>query len=307
MKDLVSIIIPIYKVEEYLDRCVSSVVKQTYQNIEIILVDDGSPDRCPELCDAWGKKDARIRVIHKENGGLSSARNVGILEATGKYILFVDSDDCIDENACEKLLNYADDVDLVVAEATIYYEDNQITHRVHTNLTENYVYTGTECALKEIEAGEWFAAACYNMYKREFLLNKKLFFVEGILHEDIDYLPRLFLAAETVKYMHYEFYKYIIRGSSICGTKSAKHFTDLLGTYTRWLKLNDTIEDENVKKVYAGALSKYFMASCREHKVKKHIYPDGMNGAYLIKNALNAKERIKAIAFVMFRTLYVQL
>ena len=90
MKDLVSIIIPIYKVEEYLDRCVSSVVKQTYQNIEIILVDDGSPDRCPELCDAWGKKDERIRVIHKENGGLSSARNVGIVEATGKYILFVD-------------------------------------------------------------------------------------------------------------------------------------------------------------------------------------------------------------------------
>ena len=98
---LVSIIVPIYKVEEYLDECVESIINQTYSNIEIILVDDGSPDRCPQLCDEWAKKDNRIKVIHKENGGVSSARNAGITLSKGEWIWFVDSDDTAQINALE--------------------------------------------------------------------------------------------------------------------------------------------------------------------------------------------------------------
>ena len=98
-----SIIVPIYKVEEYLDRCVESLIRQTEKDIEIILVDDGSPDSCPAMCDEWAKKDERIRVVHKENGGLSDARNAGLNIATGEYVLFVDSDDYVAENACESL------------------------------------------------------------------------------------------------------------------------------------------------------------------------------------------------------------
>ena len=93
--DLISVIVPVYKVEKYLDKCVQSIVDQTYRNLEIILVDDGSPDNCPAMCDAWAEKDDRIRVIHKENGGLSDARNAGMAIATGEYIGFVDSDDWI--------------------------------------------------------------------------------------------------------------------------------------------------------------------------------------------------------------------
>ena len=102
---LFSVIVPIYKVEEYLDRCVESLVGQTYSDIEIILVDDGSPDKCPAMCDAWAEKDSRIRVIHKENGGLSDARNAGLDVATGEYISFVDSDDCIEFDSYEVLKN----------------------------------------------------------------------------------------------------------------------------------------------------------------------------------------------------------
>ena len=98
MADLISIIVPVYKVELYLDRCVQSLVNQVYTNIEIILVDDGSPDQCPQLCDEWTNRDSRIKVIHKENGGLSDARNVGIINSSGEYVAFVDSDDCVDEN-----------------------------------------------------------------------------------------------------------------------------------------------------------------------------------------------------------------
>ena len=93
--ELVSVIVPVYKVEPYLDRCVASILAQTYPNLEVILVDDGSPDNCPALCDAWAPRDARIRVIHKKNGGQSDARNVGLDAASGAYISFVDSDDYI--------------------------------------------------------------------------------------------------------------------------------------------------------------------------------------------------------------------
>ncbi len=103
MSALISVIIPIYKVEEYLDECVCSVVNQTYTNLEIILVDDGSPDNCQQMCDEWACKDSRIKVIHKANGGLSDARNAGIDAATGEYIAFVDSDDFIRPDMLERL------------------------------------------------------------------------------------------------------------------------------------------------------------------------------------------------------------
>ena len=100
--DLVSVVLPIYKVEKYLNRCIESVVNQTYSNLEIILVDDGSPDSCPNMCDEWKKKDSRIVVIHKENGGLGEARNSGISAANGKYICFFDSDDYVSNETIDK-------------------------------------------------------------------------------------------------------------------------------------------------------------------------------------------------------------
>ena len=105
--DLISVIVPIYKVEVYLDRCVQSIVDQTYTNLEIILVDDGSPDRCPQMCDEWAKKDNRIHVIHKENGGLSDARNAGMCAMRGEYVAFVDSDDWLEKAFIENLYEAA--------------------------------------------------------------------------------------------------------------------------------------------------------------------------------------------------------
>ena len=103
MEDLISVIIPIYKVEAYLDRCVRSILSQSYQNLEIILVDDGSPDQCGKMCDDFAALDSRIRVFHKENGGLSDARNYGVEYANGKYIAFIDSDDYVESHYVEYL------------------------------------------------------------------------------------------------------------------------------------------------------------------------------------------------------------
>lgn len=104
MNDLISVIVPVYKVEEYLDKCVESIVNQTYENIEILLVDDGSPDNCPKMCDSWAEKDRRIKVIHIENGGVSNARNTGIKNMTGKYFVCVDSDDYVTDDYIEVLM-----------------------------------------------------------------------------------------------------------------------------------------------------------------------------------------------------------
>ena len=114
MNDLVSIIVPVYNAEAYLDKCIDSIVKQTYKNIEIIIIDDGSRDSSPQICDNWAERDKRIKVIHKQNGGVSSARNIGIKHANGEYICFVDSDDSVVENYFEKCTQKIYDNQLVV-------------------------------------------------------------------------------------------------------------------------------------------------------------------------------------------------
>ena len=110
-QSLISVIVPVYKVEQYLDKCVESIVNQTYRNLEIILVDDGSPDNCPAMCDGWAKRDYRIKVIHKANGGLSDARNAGIAVASGEFIGFVDSDDWVAPFFYERLISILIDND----------------------------------------------------------------------------------------------------------------------------------------------------------------------------------------------------
>ena len=110
---LLSVIIPVYRVEATLDRCVESVLRQHVEDMEVILVDDGSPDNCPKMCNEWAKRDQRIRVIHQENGGLSDARNAGIDISRGQYITFIDSDDWISDNTYPPLLVQMDDIDIL--------------------------------------------------------------------------------------------------------------------------------------------------------------------------------------------------
>lgn len=135
-KPLISVIIPVYKVEQYLEKCVNSIINQTYKNLEIILVDDGSPDSCPTICDDLAKKDKRVKVIHKQNGGVSSARNDALNIATGDFIAFVDSDDWIDPTMYEKLINkqFENNSDLVFCKYKIV--DNENTYNYNESSLE---------------------------------------------------------------------------------------------------------------------------------------------------------------------------
>lgn len=123
---LISVIVPIYNVEKYLDNCMETLVNQTYANLEIIMVDDGSPDNCPAICESWAKKDPRVKVIHKENGGLGFARNSGLEKATGKYVAFIDSDDYVDRTMIEKLYNALGDSDTVYCGLNRVYPDGTV-------------------------------------------------------------------------------------------------------------------------------------------------------------------------------------
>ena len=138
---LISVIVPVYKVEQYLDECVQSILGQTYCNLEIILVDDGSPDRCPEMCDEYARQDARIKVIHKQNGGLSSARNAGMEVMSGEYFGFVDSDDYIASDMYETLLrNFTEDVSIVGC--MIYAKVGEKISQITPICTEKIAYRG---------------------------------------------------------------------------------------------------------------------------------------------------------------------
>lgn len=308
METLISIIVPIYNVEKELNRCVKSLINQTYTQIEIILVDDGSPDGCPQLCDRWAEYDSRILVIHKKNGGLSDARNTGLMAASGEYVLFVDSDDYLQLDSCYKFMNcILQDIDIIVGEATIY-NGTKVEHQLHTSLRPERTYTNEEYLMEVIPRGEWYAPVCYNLYNRKFLLQSHLLFKQGILHEDMEFLPRVFLAANKISYLNYEFYQYVIREGSITqNSHFDNNINDLMNIYTDWKRIFDKMSNKTLKKVLYGFLIKSYIATCRKFRIKVSKKMDFMNWKFIFENSLNIKEFIKAVFFILFRKLYIRL
>ena len=173
--DLISVIVPIFNVEKYLERCIQSIVNQTYQNLEIILIDDGSPDNCPAMCDEWAEKDKRIKVIHKQNGGVSSARNEGIKAASGDYIGFVDPDDAIDKTMYECMLAAIKDYNLDVCCCNIK-KVNQSGDTIAEDFTPPGIFTGQDIILNYISK-VYFSRSCGNkLFKLNIIRNNKIYF-----------------------------------------------------------------------------------------------------------------------------------
>lgn len=305
-KELISIIVPVYNVEKELDRCVQSLIQQTYEKIEIILVDDGSPDSCPKLCDEYAKQDCRVKVIHKQNGGLSEARNVGLNMAKGKYVLYVDSDDYIQTDACEKLVKgFIDDVDFVVGACKEIRKDN-ISYQQHTNIKPYTVYKAKEFVIESIKNFEWYAPAWLNLYKRDFLLKNNLFYKVGYFYEDIEMLPRLFLAASKISYVDYPFYNYIIRDNSITtSTITPEKVKMSLDIYEEWMRIIQDLDDSEYQRWLYGILIKLYMYDARTKKIKGWKI-EGMDFGFAIKYSLNIREKIKVLYFSIAPNLYIR-
>ena len=212
---LISVIVPVYKVEQYLDRCVQSIVDQTYPNLEIILVDDGSPDRCGAMCDGWAEKDSRIRVIHKENGGLSDARNAGLAVATGEYTGFIDSDDHIAPDMYRRLLERmtADGSDIAACGVQMVFEDGSPSRMLTPD--GSHVLNHDEALEAVIRESHLKQPVWYKLYKTAMI--RDLPFAVGKYHEDVFWSWQAVDRAKKVSVFGDPFYYYIQRSGSIMG------------------------------------------------------------------------------------------
>ena len=211
--ELISIIVPVYKVEKYLEKCVKSILKQTYTNLEIILVDDGSPDKCGQLCDELAKGDDRIKVYHKENGGLSDARNYGVERANGEYIGFVDSDDYIHESMYEKLYEAIKKSGTLIVECglTRVYKN---TLRPHYEGKDYFLILDKQGYLKEyLENRRLYGSAWCKLIHKD--LAKKIKFPTGKIYEDAFYTLELLNNVEKYTLISGNYYYYYIRENSI--------------------------------------------------------------------------------------------
>ena len=214
---LITVIVPVYKVEDYLERCVESIRNQTYQNLEVILVDDGSPDRCGEMCDELAAKDSRIQVIHKKNGGLSSARNAGIDMAKGEYIGFVDSDDWIEPDMYENLYRAAVEYDAQIVASGLQedYPDGRVRHfdPEYPANSQVQVYSKLEALRICLENTKITFSACDKLFHRDIFRDIRM--TEGILFEDMEMTPRCLELTQRVVYDPRPYYHYIMTEDSI--------------------------------------------------------------------------------------------
>lgn len=214
-KPTVSVVVPVFKVAEYLEICIESIVKQSYTNLEIILVDDGSPDACPIMCDEWAERDNRITVIHKHNGGQAEARNFGTQICCGEYVCFVDSDDYVSDDFIEVLLSIAlkHYSDIIVCDFTKCYESGEY-EEYYDDLTESEfsAHEGMEALLK----GTPFHLHVWDkLYKREVI--KDIFFKVGRIHEDVSWIYKVFGESKRITKISRTMYFYLQRESSTTG------------------------------------------------------------------------------------------
>lgn len=224
----ISIIVPVYKVEGYLKKCIESICNQTIKNIEIILVDDGSPDQCGEICDYYSKRDSRIKVIHKENGGLSDARNAGLEIAIGKYIGFVDSDDFVSSDMFELLFDLCEKNNTLIAGCDLAYVYDGTDRVDYCSNAQKYIMTSSEFfelmldVQKNVRTGVW-----NKLYKRELFNNVR--FPKGKFFEDVGTMYKLIFQADMISYVSIPGYHYLKqREGAITNGKYSKKEYDRL-------------------------------------------------------------------------------
>ena len=260
---LVSVIVPVYKVEEYLQKCVESIICQTYTKLEIILVDDGSPDSCPQICDEFALKDDRIKVLHKKNGGLSDARNAGLRIAHGEYVLFVDSDDYIEPDSCEVLLDAAEKGTDLITGTYIRVEGDKVRDCRRKHLRNAELFTPDEYIVRCIKNNDFYCEAFIMMYRRDFLLENELFYWTGHVFEDFEILPRMLLSAKKIVNAGYSFYNYIFRTGSITGSPmTAKKLADAVDSYEHWIDTVDPLENRKTKKYLYHEMCLSYIITC---------------------------------------------
>ena len=221
----ISVVVPVYNVEKYIRQCLESIVNQTYKNLEIIVVNDGTKDNSMEIVEEF-LSDSRLKVINKENGGLSSARNRGMEEATGDYILFVDSDDWLEENGIDILVkNLIKNIDILGANFYVFDEKNQLKNKNNFKIKYRENDEGKNLLLNDLESVVW-----NKLYKISFLKKNNIIFLENVIHEDEEFTFKCYMKAKNVKYIQEVTYNYRINRVGSIMNNSEKNKNDSIAS-----------------------------------------------------------------------------
>ncbi|MBS4198412.1 glycosyltransferase [Bacillus sp. FJAT-49732] len=326
MTPKLSIIVPIYKVEKYLPKCIDSILAQTFTDFELILVNDGSPDNCGRICDEYAKRDKRIIVIHKENGGLSSARNAGIKVARGKYIGFVDSDDFIDKNKYHILLLNAElhSSDVVVCDVIkvnvnkideLNEQENKNYHVKHfTNIQAlNELYNSIDNIFDSMgQKAERWIFAVNKIYKRSLFYSLK--FEEGRIFEDEYIAHKIYYQCTKITSISAKLYYYVQRPDSIVNTNfSTKKFDRVYALKDRsdfFKHVKELDLHEKAFKCYVEVLFwNYLEGRLRLSEAKKELkqLKKTLNGSLLplIKNPyISSKQKVMVTLFIIHPVIF---
>ena len=261
----ISVVIPIYNVEQYIQECVDSVLSQSYTDIEVILVDDGSPDGCPAICDNYAQVDCRIIVVHKPNGGLSDARNAGLKIATGDYVLFLDADDYYKNNDfIEELVRATKDGtnDAVFFQRTVFYDySNKPNKNYPAYLKEWNELKASNILLKLAQNDILDASACMKATKRSLLLNNELYFTKGLHSEDVEWFSRYMMFLNSIALVNKPDYYYRKHDGSITSKPTEKNVRDLLYTiqqHSERIK-NTCVDNERLRAILSYHSYQYYI------------------------------------------------
>lgn len=282
---LISVIVPIYKVEQYLDKCINSIVNQTYKNLEIILVDDGSPDNCPTICDNWKDKDERIVVIHKVNGGVSTARNTGIKIAKGMYISFVDSDDTIKSNTYEEVIKAINKCEPDIIDFGYEYVSRYGSNIANINkLKKDILYMQKDIRdnilppllnLRKDDEFFVFDFVCNKIFKNNIIKSNNLLFdEERRVWEDRMFVVGFLKYAKSYYCLNDCFYNYMDVPNSLSRRYDLNFFENIVKSYLYFLNNFSHMYEFNTKYVntyWANSIENIIYYSFKQNKDKKEI------------------------------------
>lgn len=315
---LVTVVVPVFKVEKYLNKCIESIVTQTYRNLEIILVDDESPDSCPQICDEWKDKDSRINVIHKKNQGLGMARNTGIENSTGEYIYFCDSDDYIDPTLIEKCVNklIENKSDVVVFGITSVTENEEIIKHHIPNASKTYFSSNEvkEIFIPHYLCGDKYKgenwnlsiSACICVFSMEIIKKSKFRFVSerDIISEDTYSLLKFYSSVNSVSVINESFYFYRSNSQSLTHVYREDRFEKNNRFYLSMVELCEELGyDDEIKRLVAypyfnnvlGAINNIFLSSLEKKERKNILKTIVSNEVFMgaIKNIKYKERKIK--------------
>lgn len=302
---MISVIVPVYKTELYIDRCLESIVSQTYKDLEIILINDGSPDKCGEIIEIWKKKDNRIITIHQENSGLSVTRNVGLDLAKGEEIVFIDSDDIMSEDMCERLHRLLKDFDAQVAmcEFKHIFKEEDISFDNENGQT--IVFSPKEAVIDMWYQKTIISSACGRIYKRSIF--DKIRFKENIIFEDVEIMPGIFEATNKIVYNSAQLYGYCHHEGSITTNPFSKKDLGILNIASNNYQIAQTKDVDYVN----AALSYYVVAALRIYLNAPEKYQDDIKKSKEIidsygKSVLKDKQIKKKLKYSLLLYFYAR-